>query len=91
MPIMEKTVEKSSPCFLSNYFGITWALINAYTSSCFNDIHTKAEVAAQILEKYQKPSPDHMRLTAMLEQHTHWSKYISYNAEALFFPKLTEV
>ena len=65
---MEKTVQNSSPRFLSNNFGITWALINAYTSTCFNDIHTTAEVAAQMLEKYRKPSPDQVRLAAMLEQ-----------------------
>ena len=51
-------------------------------------MHTGAQVAAQMLEKYQKPSPDHMRLAAMLEQNMQWSKY---NAEALLFPKLTEV
>ena len=88
MPIMEKTVQNSSPRFLSNNFGITWALINAYTSRCFNDIHTTAEVAVQMLEKYQKPSPDQMRLAALLEQNMQWSKY---NARALLFPTLREV
>ena len=85
---MEKTVQNSSPRFPSNHFGITWALINAYTSRCFNDIHTKAEVAAQMLEKYQKPSPDQMRLATMLEHNMQWSKY---NLKALLFPTLTEV
>ena len=41
-----------------------------------------------MLEKYQKPSPDQMRLAAMLEQNMQWSKY---NAKALLFPTLTEV
>ena len=85
---MEKTVQNSSPRFLSNNFGITWALINAYTSSCLNDIHTTAEVAAQMLEKYQKPSLDQVRLAAMLEQNMQWSKC---NTEALVFPIPTEV
>ena len=85
---MEKTVQNSSPRFLSNHFCITWALVNAYTSRCFNNIHTRAEVAAQMLEKYQKPSPDQMRLAAMLEQNMEWSKY---KAEALLFPTLTEM
>ena len=51
-------------------------------------MHTGAEVAVQMLEKYQKSSPDQMRLAAMLEQNMQWSKY---NVEALLFPKLTEV
>ena len=51
-------------------------------------MHTGAEVAAQMLEKYQKPSPDQTRLTVILKQNMQWSKY---NAEALLFPKLTEV
>ena len=51
-------------------------------------MHTRAEVAAQMLEKYQKLSPDQMRLVAMLEQNVQWSKY---NAKALLFPTLTEV
>ena len=85
---MEKTVQNSSPRFLSHHFGITWALINAYTSRCFNDIHIRAEVAAQLLEKYQKPSPDRMRFAAMLEQNVQWPKY---NAKTLLFPTLTEV
>ena len=85
---MEKTVQNSSPRFLSNHSGITWALINAYTSRYFNNIYTRAEAATQMLEKYQKPSPDQMRLAAMLEQNMQWSKY---NAKALLFPTLTEV
>ena len=85
---MEKTVQNSFPRLLSNHFDITWALINTYASRCFNDIHTRAEVAAQMLEKYQKPSPDRMRLAAMLEQNVQWPKY---NAEALLFPTLIEV
>ena len=88
VPIMEKTVQNSSPCFHSNHLDSTCALINAYTSRCFNGIHTGAKVAAQVLEKYQKPSPDQMRLAAMLEQNMQWSKY---NAEALLFPKLAEM
>ena len=51
-------------------------------------MHTGAEVAAQMLDKYQKPNPDQMRLAAMLERNMQWSKY---NAEALLFPRLTEV
>ena len=51
-------------------------------------MHIGAEVAAQMLEKYQKPSPDQMRLAAILEHNMQWSKY---NAEVLLFPKLTEV
>ena len=85
---MEKTVQNSSPRFLSNSFGITWALINAYTSSCFNDIHTTAEVDVEMLEKYQKPSADQVRLAAMLKQNMQWSKC---NTEALLFPIPTEV
>ena len=85
---MVKIVQNSSPRFLSNHFGITWALINAYTSSCFNDIHTTAEVASQTLEKYRKPSPDQVHLAAMLEQNRQWSKC---NTEALLFPIPTEV
>ena len=88
VPTMEKTAQNSSPHFLSNHLDITGALINAYTSRCFNGIHTGDDVAAQMLEKYQKLSPDQMRLAAMLEQNMQWSKY---NAEALLFPKLTEV
>ena len=88
---MEKTVQNSSPCFLSNHLDVTCALINAYALRCFNGIHIRAEVAAQILEKYQKPSPDQMHLAARLEQKMQWSKYISYNVEALLFPKLTEM
>ena len=88
VPIMEKTFEKSSACFVSNDFGLSWALINAYTSSCFNDIHIRAEVAAQVLENYQKPSADQMRLAAMPEQNMQCSKY---NTEALLFPTVTQV
>ena len=55
---------------------------------CFNGIHTRAEVAAQMLEKHKRPSPDQMRLAPMLEQNVQWSKY---DAKALLFPTLTEV
>ena len=82
-----QTIQNSSLSFLSNYVDIVCALINAYTSRCVKDIYAGAEIAAQILEKCQKPSPDKIRLAAILEQNMQWSKH---NAETLLFPKLTE-
>ena len=82
-----QTIQNSSLRFLSNYLDITCALINAYTSWCIKHIHAGAEIAAQMLEKCKKPSPDQTRLIAMLEQNMQWSKY---NAEALPFPTLTK-
>ena len=42
---------------------------------CVNDIHIVAEVAAQMFEMYQKPSPHQMHLAARLEQKMQWSKW----------------
>ena len=87
VPTIDKTIQNSSLRFLSKYVDSACALINAYTSRCVKDIYAGAEIAAQILEKCEKPSSDQIRLATIVEQNM---QCLKHNAQTLLFPKLTE-
>jgi hypothetical protein len=82
-----QTIQNSSLRFISNYLDITCALINAYGSRCVKDIHSGAELATRMLEKYQKTNPVQVHLAEIIKEKMEWKKY---DAQQLVFLKLIE-